>query len=230
MNPERDGVDLFFWGRRVQGRTGVAQGPRKKQSIPALRTELRQAQNKKSISLYFRPTRLNKITRERRPMETLLDIDWESMFVPTLSLIEMFLRGSLIYLILFFMLRIQRRETGDIAMADILVIVLIADAVQNAMADEYKSIPEGLVLVASILFWDYILAWLAYRFPRIRRLIHPAPLLLIKDGRMIRRNMAKEMIAEDELLSQLREQGIDDMKQVKECYLEGEGHVSVIKK
>src|ERR1044072_3357884 len=119
-------------------------------------------------------------------MNALLVIDWKSVFIPSVHIAEIFLRGTIIYLFLFFLLRILRREAGAIGISDLLVIVLIADAAQNAMAGEYKSITEGVVLVATIVFWDYFLDWLGYRFPKIRRLLQPAPLLLVKDGHMLK--------------------------------------------
>jgi uncharacterized membrane protein YcaP (DUF421 family) len=70
----------------------------------------------------------------------LLRIDWESVFVPSLSLLEIVLRGSLIYLFLFIVLRVLRRGAGTIGISDLLVVVLIADAAQNAMGSEYKSV------------------------------------------------------------------------------------------
>lgn len=161
-------------------------------------------------------------------MDQLFHVDWNSIFVPTVSLAEMFVRGTLTYLLLFFILRFLRRETGAIGIADLLVIVIIADAAQNAMAGEYKSITEGAVLVLTIAFWDYALDWLSYRFPAIRRIVRPVPLLLIKDGHMIKRNMRQEMITEEELLSQLREHGVESVREVKKCYLEGDGHISII--
>jgi len=161
-------------------------------------------------------------------MDQLFHVDWNSIFVPTVSLAEMFVRGTLTYLLLFFILRFLRRETGAIGIADLLVIVIIADAAQNAMSGEYKSITEGAVLVLTIAFWDYALDWLSYRVPIIRRIVRPAPLLLIKNGRLIKRNMHQEMITEEELLSQLREQGVESVSQVKKCYLEGDGHISII--
>lgn len=157
-------------------------------------------------------------------------MDWDSIFVPTLPLGEIVLRGTMVYLGLFFMLRVLRRETGDIGISDLLVVVLIADASQNAMASEYQSITEGLILVATIAFWDYFLDWLGYRFAAVERLLRPAPLLLIKNGRMLKQNMKRELIREEELMGQLREQGISELQDVKRCYLEGDGHVSVIKR
>jgi uncharacterized membrane protein YcaP (DUF421 family) len=157
-------------------------------------------------------------------------IDWRATFVPTIHLGEVFLRGSIVYLFLLFILRILRRQAGTIGISDLLVIVLIADAAQNAMSSDYKSIPEGLVLVATIVCWDYCLDWLSYKFPKVRRLIRPVPLLLIKDGRINRRRLKKEMITEEELMTQLREQGIESAEEVKLSYLEGDGHLSVVKK
>jgi len=161
-------------------------------------------------------------------MDKLFQIDWNAVFVPTVSLLEIIIRGTLIYLLLFAVLRLLRREAGGLGIADVLVIVLIADASQNAMASDYKSITEGGILVATIVFWDYALDFLAYHFPRFQRLVRPTPLPLIKDGRMLRKNMRQEMITEEELLGQLRQQGVEDITGVKKSYLEGDGRISVI--
>lgn len=162
-------------------------------------------------------------------MDKLWQIDWHAVFVPTVSPLEMIFRGTLVYLLLFGVLRLLRREAGGLGIADVLVIVIIADAAQNAMSSDYKSITEGAILVGTILFWDYTLDYLGYRFPRFQRLIRSPPLLLIKDGQMLRKNMREEMITEEELLSQLRQQGMDSAAGVKKCYLEGDGRISVIK-
>jgi uncharacterized membrane protein YcaP (DUF421 family) len=163
-------------------------------------------------------------------MDTFLQIDWRSIFVPSVRVAEIFLRGTIVYLFLFFILRILRRESGAIGISDLLLIVLIADAAQNAMSSDYKSVTDGIILVSTIAFWDYLLDWIAYRFPSARRLLRPAPLLLIKDGRLQRRNMRREMITEEELMGRLREQGVENVEEVKKCYLEGDGSVSVIKR
>ena len=163
-------------------------------------------------------------------MDTLLQIDWNSVFVPTVSLGEVVLRGTFVYLLLFFVLRVLRREAGAVGISDLLVVVLIADAAQNAMSSEYKSITEGAVLVGTIVAWDYSLDWLGFRFPAVQRLLRPAPLPLVRDGRMLRRNMRQEMITAEELMSLLREQGVESVEEVKRCCLEGDGQVSVIRK
>jgi uncharacterized membrane protein YcaP (DUF421 family) len=163
-------------------------------------------------------------------MTTFFQIDWQSLFMPSFHIGEIFLRGTIVYLFLFIVLRILRREAGAIGISDLLVVVLIADAAQNAMASEYKSITEGLVLVTTIAFWDYFLDWFSYKFPVVQRLLRPAPLLLIKDGQIQKRNLRQEMITEEELMGQLREQGIERVEEVKKSYIEGDGHISVIRK
>jgi uncharacterized membrane protein YcaP (DUF421 family) len=163
-------------------------------------------------------------------MGWLLHVDWKSAFVPTMSVAEIFIRGTIIYLLLFAFMRFLRREVGGIGIADLLVVVIIADAAQNAMAGEYKSITEGVLLILTIGFWDYTLDRLGFASPRFQRLLRPPPLLLIKDGRMQRRNMKQEMITEEELMSQLREHGIEHVAEVKLSYLEGDGHISIIER
>jgi uncharacterized membrane protein YcaP (DUF421 family) len=157
-------------------------------------------------------------------------IDWDALFVPTVHLGEIVLRGTFVYFVLFGLLRLLRRGAGDIGLSDLLVVVLIADAAQNAMASEYRSITEGAVLVATIVGWDFLLDWLSFNVPATTRFLRPAPLLLIKNGQLQRRNMKRQMIEEEELLSQLREQGVERFEDVRECFLEGNGHVSVVKR
>ncbi len=163
-------------------------------------------------------------------MEHVTGIDWHALFVPNTSLAEVILRGTLIYLLLFFLMRFLRREAGQIGIADVLVVVVIADAAQNAMAGPYNSVTEGVVLILTIVAWDYALDWLGANVPAFGRLIHPKPLLLVKDGRMLLRNMRRELITQDELHSRLREEGIEHLHEVKHCYMEGDGKISIIKK
>ena len=156
-------------------------------------------------------------------------IDWRAVFVPTVNLLELVLRGSIVYLLILVALRLFRREAGALSTADLIVIVLVADAAQNAMGSDYKSIPEGAVLIATIFGWNWVLDWMAIRSRWLHRLLHPAPLELVRDGEINRRNLRKEMLTRDDLSEQLREHGIENLAQVKRCYLEADGHLSVIK-
>ena len=157
-------------------------------------------------------------------------IDWHAVFVPSIGLAEVILRGTLMYLALFIILRfIGRRQAGHFGPADLLVIVMIADAAQNGLGKDYQSVTEGIVLVMTIVAWEYLLDWLAWRFPLVRPYLKPPALTLVKDGRVISAAMRKEMISEDELEGQLREQGVEDVTSVKLARLEGDGRLSVCK-
>jgi len=150
------------------------------------------------------------------------------MFVPTESIFEVIIRGTIMYLGMYAILRIFRRQSGTIGVADLLVIVVIADAAQNGMAGDSKSITEALILIAVIVLWDFFLDWLGFKSVFIGRILAPKPLLLVEDGKVKKRNLEKEFITDDELKSQLRQQGIEDLSLVKECYLESNGHFSVL--
>jgi len=159
----------------------------------------------------------------------MLAIDWRAMFVPTGSLAELVIRGSLMYLLILIGFRIFRRDAGSLGVADLLVVVLIADAAQNGMAGEYHSLTEGALLVAIIFGWNACLDWQSYRYPSVHWLMHPPRLLLIRHGRVHDRNLHSQMLTREDLMEQLREQGVDDVKRVRECSLESDGHLSVIK-
>ena len=149
--------------------------------------------------------------------------------MPNTPLLEIFVRGTLVYIALFALLRVVlKRQSGTVGVGDLLVIVLIADASQNAMAGDYVSVPDGLLLVATIVGWSYFIDWLGYHVPRLQRVFFPPPLLLVKDGKMLRRHMRQELITETELMSQLRVQGVDDVAQVKKAFMEGDGRISVV--
>jgi uncharacterized membrane protein YcaP (DUF421 family) len=158
-----------------------------------------------------------------------MTIDWSQLLIPQTPLLELVLRGTIMYLVLFAALRVLvRRHIGSMSLMDLLLLVLIADAAQNAMASEYKSITEGLVLCATLVGWNYLLDWLAYRYDWMARVLEPSPLPVVRNGRMQRRNMRQELLTEDDLRSQLRQQGIEDLRTVKLAYVEPDGGVSVI--
>ncbi|HEX8567858.1 MAG TPA: YetF domain-containing protein [Pyrinomonadaceae bacterium] len=161
--------------------------------------------------------------------QKLFEVDWEKIFVPEISLLELIIRGTLMYFAMFVVLRVLRRGVGSIGITDLLVLVIIADAAQNGMSGDYKSVTEGVVLVMTVAGWDWVLDYLGFKSRAIEAILRPSPLALIKNGEMLRPNLEREMITEEELFSQLRQQGILDISEVKEARLEGDGKISIIK-
>jgi uncharacterized membrane protein YcaP (DUF421 family) len=157
-----------------------------------------------------------------------MTIDWRTMFVPTGSVFELVLRATVMYLLILAGFRVFRREAGSLSVSDLLVVVLIADAAQNGMAGEYKSLTEGAIVVSTIFAWNYILDWMAYRSRFVHWLLHPPSLLLVRDGQIQYRNLRSQLITKHDLVEQLREQGVASIERVKKCYLESDGKMSVI--
>jgi uncharacterized membrane protein YcaP (DUF421 family) len=160
-----------------------------------------------------------------------MSLNWGEMFGINVSPLELIIRGTAMYLFLFLLFRVVvRRRVGAIGMADILILVIIADAAQNGMSGEYKSVTEGAILVATIIFWDQAIDWLNFRVPALRPWLEPPPMLLIQNGRVLHRNLRHEYVTEDELRSKLREKGVKDYSEVAEAHMESDGNVSVIKR
>jgi uncharacterized membrane protein YcaP (DUF421 family) len=175
------------------------------------------------------PPWLTAERKERDRVGPFHSVDWGGVFIPQTPLLEIFVRGTIVYFAIFALLRfVLKRQSGSVGVTDLLVVVLIADAAQNAMAGTYKSVPDGILLVSTIVFWSWFIDLLGDYIPIVGRVVHPQPLPLVRDGKFLRRNMRKELISEEELMSQLREQGVDDVGKVKSAYEEGDGRISVM--
>ena len=143
---------------------------------------------------------------------------------------ELVLRGTLVYWLLFLIFRfLLRRDVGAVGIADILLLVIVADAAQNAMSGGYDTFAEGAILVLTIVLWNWLLDVLSYQFVAIRRFTTPGRLTLVRKGVAQRRTMRREFITMDELGEKLREQGIEKLADVKVAYLEGDGEISIIR-
>jgi len=142
---------------------------------------------------------------------------------------ETIVRGSAVYLSLFAIFRfVVRRDIGSVGIADLLVLVLVADAAQNAMAGGYTTITDGLILVGTLIFWNVLFDWLAYRFPAFERFVQGPAVRLIQNGRYLRRNMRRELVTVGDLEAKLRGEGIDDVRDVAKATLENDGEISVV--
>ena len=99
-------------------------------------------------------------------------IDWAHLFGFSVNPVEIFVRGTVIYWFIFLLFRFMlRRDIGAIAIADVMLLVLIADAASNGMSGGYDSITDGCILVATLAGWNYFLDWMSFHFPAVRRLV-----------------------------------------------------------
>jgi uncharacterized membrane protein YcaP (DUF421 family) len=155
---------------------------------------------------------------------------WSTYFAVTVSPAELFIRGTLVYWFLFLVFRfVMRRDAGTIGIADLLVLVLIADASQNAMSGGYTTVAEGFVLVGTILGWNWLIDWASFHSPAVARFTTPPAIVLVKHGRVLQRNLRREHLSSEELESKLREQGVERLEDVKVAMMESDGAISVIR-
>lgn len=160
----------------------------------------------------------------------ILGFDIGAALMPDVSILETVIRGVVTYFAIFVLLRvILRGRTSAVTVSDLLVLVLISDAAQNAMAADYNSITNGIVLVGTLLLCSFVVDWLAIRFQPLRQFVHPERKPLIVNGRIMRKVLREELMTEQELMTQVRLNGLDSIEEVKAAYLEGNGEVSVIK-
>ncbi len=155
--------------------------------------------------------------------------DWGSVFAMSVPPLELVFRGTVTYLVLMALMRVVgQRESGGLGLTDVLVVVLAADAASTGLTGGARSVAEGFVVVATILFWSVAVDAAAYRWPRLATVVKARPRVLIADGVVNRRAMRREFMSMDEVMSQLRLQGIEDPARVRRAYLEPNGHVSIL--
>ncbi len=146
------------------------------------------------------------------------------------SPLELVVRGSVMYWLLFLLFRfVLRRDAGSLDIADILLLVLIADAAQNAMAGGYTTVSEGALLCGTLVGWNWLMDWASYRFNGVRKFLEPPPVVLVRHGRLIHRNLRSQMLTVPELMANLRVNGVEKLAEVKIARLEPDGEISVIR-
>ena len=161
----------------------------------------------------------------------LLSADIAQLMQFTVSPLELVLRGTIMFWFLLLIFRlILRRDIGSASITDFLFVVILGDAAQNAMIGEGSSVSDGMVLVSTLVAWNYGLDVLGYRFPWINRLLSARKICLVRDGKLQRRNLRKEFITSEELHEKIREAGLERLDQVKLMYMESDGEISVIKR
>jgi uncharacterized membrane protein YcaP (DUF421 family) len=158
----------------------------------------------------------------------MFELDWQHLFGIEKSILELVVRGTVMYWFLFLLLRfVMRRDVGAIGIADVLLIVIIADAAQNAMDDGYRTLTEGMILVGTLVLWNVLTNWLNYHSRWFERFSEAPPVLLVRNGKLLERNLRREMLTHDELMSKLRQESVERLEEVRWAYMEGDGQISV---
>jgi uncharacterized membrane protein YcaP (DUF421 family) len=157
-------------------------------------------------------------------------IDWAALFSPG-HLAEVVLRTLVIYLGLLLALRLAgKREVGQMKPFDLVTLLILSNAVQNAMVGPDTSLVGGLTAAGVILLLNFGIGFLRTRYGLAGQIFEGNPTLLVHDGQPIAEHLRAERISEGDVLQAMREHGVDDFSQVKSAVLEVDGSISVIQK
>jgi uncharacterized membrane protein YcaP (DUF421 family) len=139
------------------------------------------------------------------------------------------LRTGAVYLVILVGLRLAgKREIGQLTVFDLVVLLLISNAVQNAMVGPDTSLLGGILAAVVLLLVNSLVARLRYKWPRLRHWVEGTPTLLVLHGKTIPEHLRREGVDEDMLAAALREHGITDVSVVEMAVLETDGSISVV--
>jgi uncharacterized membrane protein YcaP (DUF421 family) len=144
---------------------------------------------------------------------------------------EIVIRTVVVYVLVFVLLRISgKRELGQMTPFELVVILVIANAVQNAMTGGDNSLLGGIIAATTLVVSNLIVQRYARRLPFLEHLFSSEPTVLIDRGRIVDKNREREDVTVEELEMAAREKGIDDLKDVQRAVLEINGDISIIPK
>jgi uncharacterized membrane protein YcaP (DUF421 family) len=148
----------------------------------------------------------------------------EHMFQLPLPILEKLLRPVVVYIVLVLLLRIfGKRELAQLNPFDLVVLLSLSNTVQNAIIGEDNSVTGGVIGAFSLLTINWLVARVLFRSRRITRFLEGRSSVLIRDGRLDRKEMQRESLTDEDLLSVIHKQGITDLGQVHRCELEPNG-------
>ncbi len=156
------------------------------------------------------------------PIEQMLNLDPASLAVVVF-------RTVVVYLVLLALLRVAgKRELGQMSPFDLVVLLVISNAVQNAMVGPDTSLTAGLLAAATLVLVNWFIDRFALRSMWFRAQVIGSPTLLVHEGELIREHLRREGVTEEEVMQALREHGVADLVAVKVAVLEVDGTISVV--
>lgn len=144
---------------------------------------------------------------------------------------ELVVRSVVVYAFLIVLLRVTgKRQVGQLAPFDLVLLLVLSNAVQNSMNAGDNSLIGGLIAASTLIALNYVVAMLTYRSKRIESLVEGRPQLLIHNGRLIAAALNEARMTHHELNAALRQAGCSSVEEVHYAVLENNGSVSVVAK
>jgi len=134
-----------------------------------------------------------------------------------------------VYIFIILAIRLfGKKELAQLSIIDLVFILLISNAVQNAMVGSDSSLSGGLVAATTLFIINYLFKFLLYRFPKLNTVVQGTDMMLIYKGQLNERNMARARITRQEIIEAVREHGVSEIREVDLAVLETDGNISII--
>ncbi len=151
------------------------------------------------------------------------------MWIPSLHWSEFVLRGAIIYVFLLLLLRLTgKRQVGQMSPFDLVLLLVLSNAVQNSMNGGDNTVTAGLILATTLVGLNWIMGWLTYRSKHLEALVEGRPVILVHDGKVYHQAMRQVQMTQHELEASLRANGCAGPEEVLFALLENNGQLTVI--
>jgi len=145
--------------------------------------------------------------------------------------VDLVLRAIAVYLFLLVVTRvIGRRELSSLQPFDLILLIVLGDAVQQGLTQDDYSVTGAVLVVGTLAVLQVTTSWVGYHFPRVRPLLEGEPLIVVEDGKVLERNAKRERLSIEEIAEEARKQQIAHLDEVKWAVLETSGELTFIKK
>jgi uncharacterized membrane protein YcaP (DUF421 family) len=144
---------------------------------------------------------------------------------------DIVLRAAFLFAVLLLITRIiGKRELSTLQPFDLILLVVVGDAVQQGLTQDDYSVTGAVLVIGSIAVLQVFVSYLGFKFPRLRPVLEGEPVVLLQDGKAIDRNLRRERLTHDELTEAARKNQIESLDEVKWAVLETSGEITFIKK
>jgi uncharacterized membrane protein YcaP (DUF421 family) len=144
---------------------------------------------------------------------------------------DIVLRAAFLYLFVIFVMRvIGRRELSSMTPFDLVLLIILGDAIQQGLTQDDYSVTGAVIAVAAIATMQVVTSYVSFRSKRVRRVLEGDPLVIVDHGKLIQENLTRERMTEDEVAEEARHQEISSLDEVDWAILESNGQISFIKK
>jgi uncharacterized membrane protein YcaP (DUF421 family) len=144
---------------------------------------------------------------------------------------DIVLRGVFVFVFLYVLMRmIGRRELSSLEPFDLILLIVLGDAVQQGLTQDDYSLTGAFLAIGTIAIMQVTVSYANFRFPKLRPVLDGEPIVVVQDGKPIEKNLKRERVTIEDLAAAARQQNIAKIEDVQWAVMETSGAISFIKK